>query len=126
MFKIAERKSICSTSYGGMHSSIRDDPDADKPEELCFVARISGCGNSEQGIVSLYKCAAFFLLQLICGLGIENDKSASFEYGNVSMMVGSFCWHPIWVQLLVTRAEDSKKSSAAACEQTSPNLAMHV
>ena len=91
-----------------MHSSMCDDPDADKPEEPCFVATISGFGNSQQGIVSSYKCAPFFLLQLICGLGIVNGKSASFEYGIVSIVVGSFHWHPIWVQLKVTRAEDSK------------------
>ena len=91
-----------------MHSSIYDDPDADKPEKPCFVARISDCVNSEQRIVSSYKCAPLILLQLICGLGIENCKLASFEYGIVSTMVGSFHWHPIWVQLLVTLAEDSK------------------
>ena len=107
-FEIAERKSICSISDGGVHSSIRDDPDAEKPEEPCFVARVSSCGNSEQGMVSSYKCAPFFLLQLICGLGIEKGKSASFEYGTVSTMEGSFHWHSIWVQLLVARAEDSK------------------
>lgn len=89
-FEIVERKSICSVSDGGVHRSICDDPDADKPEELCFVATISGCGNSEQGTVLSYKCAPFFLLQLICGLGIVNGKSASFEYGIVSIIVGSF------------------------------------
>lgn len=91
-----------------MHSNICDDPVTNNPEEPCFVARISGCGSAEQGTVSSYKCVPFFLLQLICGLGIVNGKSASFEYGIVSIRVGSFHWYPTWVQLKVTQAADSK------------------
>ena len=49
-----------------------------------------------------------FLLQLICGLGIVNGRPANFEYGIASIEAGSFHLHPIWVQLTVTQAEDSK------------------
>ena len=102
-FEIVERKSICSVSDGGVHRSICDDPDADKPEELCFVATISGCGNSEQGIRSIIlQVYTFLFVTTNLWLGYYKGKSASFEYGIVSIIVGLFHWHPSWVQLKVT------------------------
>ena len=79
------------------------DPDADKHEELCFVATISGCGNSEQGIRSIIlQVYTFLFVTTNLWLGYYKGKSASFEYGIVSIIVGLFHWHPSWVQLKVT------------------------
>ena len=74
-FEIAERKSICSVSDGGVHSNniipyVMTQMLINMRSFALLLQFLVVVILNREYVVLSYKCTPFFLLQLICGLGI--------------------------------------------------------